>query len=256
MTLETRLTDLVSRVGGEVKDLRAKVAPVARAGYDGARGDLLVRGGKVTGQWTPAMVELGYAKTATLADNELGQGSTDVANRGYVQGSVGAAKAATLASAKAYTDGLVGNQVDVMATKNVLAGSASMPGAVVSGGTAFNLKPNFGSNFTIFTAPFPMKVVSMALVQSITTLAADGKNYMWADWRKLAADGSTFSTVASRDTKTVSWEPHIPFTFDNMTQNEAAKTLQVGESINLRFNVAGTGVYQFPIYATFRYVPL
>ncbi|RKW71739.1 hypothetical protein [Galactobacter caseinivorans] len=167
---------------------------------------------------------------------------------------VTAAQTNAVASAKTYTDGLVGNQVATMATTNMLVATASMPGAIVSG--AYNVRPSIASNFTIFTAPFPLKIVSVTLVQSIATIPVDATNFMAVGWRKVGTNGTTFSTVANKRTNATAWEVHKPWSYDSETQTEANKTMAAGEGLNLSFSVAGTGYYLFPIYVTVRYLPL
>lgn len=156
-------------------------------------------------------------------------------------------------SSKSYVDSLVGNFVSTTATKEQLVFNATLPGMVQSEG--YNLKPSANSNFTVFTAPFPMKIQSVSLMQNIQNLPKDTTNYMAVTWRKVSTSG-VLSTVANKRTNESSWEGQIPWSFDNEIQTEENKTLNAGESLNFAFSIAGKGFYVFPIFVTVRYTPL
>lgn len=181
-------------------------------------------------------------------------GAPDSETRAAVLQAINAQAPALTAASKEYADTLVGNQVDVMATKGSLVATATLPGAVVA--NAYSLRPSANSTHTVFTAPFPLKIVSVTLVQSVATIPMDATNYMAVTWRKVAADGTTTTTVANKRTNVTDWGAHKPFSFENETQNEAAKIMAPGESLNFAFSVAGSGYYLFPINITVRYQPL
>lgn len=163
------------------------------------------------------------------------------------------AQAGAVTSAKAYADGLVGNQVAEMATKDTLL----MQFTLASGwsGSTPLLETSVAQNHTPLTFPFPVKIVSLSLLQDRADIPVDTTNFMAVTWRTLRASGA-FETVANKRTNARPWLMRKPFSFDGETQTESAKTLAAGDSINLSFSVAGTGKYYFPIYGVVRWRPL
>ena len=163
--------------------------------------------------------------------------------------------AATLAAAKTYTDGLVGNQVATMATKEMFVTPFVLTGPVDEIAKAYVVNLAYSANLTPITFPFPVQLVSLSLMQERKDIPLDMSNYIAVSWRKMKAD-KTFAVIADKRTNAGAWAARVPFSFDNETQNEANKTLAAGESVNIAFSRAGTGEALFPIYGTLRWRPL
>ena len=168
---------------------------------------------------------------------------------------VSAAQTNAVASAKTYTDGLVGNQVATMATKEMFVTPFVLTGPIDEAAKAYVVNLAYSANLTPITFPFPVQLVSLSLMQERKDIPLDTSNYIAVSWRKMKAD-KTFAVISDKRTNAGAWAVRVPFSFDNETQNEANKTLAAGESVNIAFSRAGTGEALFPIYGTLRWRPL
>lgn len=163
--------------------------------------------------------------------------------------------AAASTTQKNYTDTLVGGQVATMVTKDQLPMQLTIP-CGWNGATPL-LELTGPQNHTIFTAPFPMEILSLTLIHDRATIPNTAGAKVGVGWRKLANDSAaTASTVAWKYTTDEAWTTRRPWNFDGVPQTAAARKLAAGESLNLAFSPVTGATYYMPIYVTIKWRPL
>jgi hypothetical protein len=111
-------------------------------------------------------------------------------------------------------------------------------------------------NLSIFTAPFSCRILSVSLVADRTPVGgSDANNYVKATVRKRNPD-QTLTDIVTKSTTGEEWELRVPWNFDMMTWDEAARTFDADDMLFITFDTAGTGLTRYPMNVTVRYQPL
>ncbi|MGP5484852.1 hypothetical protein ACTXMZ_17950 [Brachybacterium alimentarium] len=107
---------------------------------------------------------------------------------------------------------------------------------------------------TLFVAPFPMRITSVAMVFDTLTLEASSSKHLAVTLRKFNNGGTVMVQRSSADGGI---KPRVPWLFDSGTWDNDASHLDVGDMVNIGFTTTGnsTSLAKFPASITLGYQP-
>jgi hypothetical protein len=109
----------------------------------------------------------------------------------------------------------------------------------------------------VFTAPFPLKVISASLVLWQGALAANNTNYWRLELRRV--NGSLFDIIATKDTRLSAGEAMVKradWNWDAVAWHNDYSEIPKGSSLDVAFNKVGAPPNLNEFVVTLRYEPI
>lgn len=110
---------------------------------------------------------------------------------------------------------------------------------------------------TLWTAPWPCRLVSFDVVREFGTMTTSDTNYVNASIRRKVPNGSLY-VIANKNTQIAgeAINSRVTWSFDGASWTAANALFNKGEFLSIEWTTFGTGSIRFPLSYTFRVVPV